>query len=137
MRYRASLVAVVLTILFALVAARFAPLSVDPFAGSPLMAAGASQVLTGEYAIARGSVTLDGSNPSSVTTTLTTITSCVVVDKRSTAPGLDPQMVTTATAAVAGRLDVYAWKATSVTDPTLIASTDADDVIDWICIGTK
>jgi hypothetical protein len=85
--------------------------------------------------MAAGSITLDGSNPSSVTTGLTTIVSCSVIDKRSVAPGDEVSTFTTITAAVAGRLDVYAWVG-SATDPTLAASTDADDVVDYICIGT-
>ncbi len=89
------------------------------------------------YTIARGTITLDGTNPSSATTGLASIVSCALVDKRSTAPGLDPQEFTTITSAVAGQLDVYAWKPTGVADVTLIASTDADDLVDYICIGLK
>lgn len=88
------------------------------------------------YKIARGTVTLDGSNPSSATSGLATIVACTVTNKRSTAPGLDPTEFTIATAAVAGRLDVYAWKPTASGDATLVASTDADDTIDWVCVGT-
>ena len=95
-----------------------------------------SGVSNATYKVARGTVTLDGSNPSSATTGLATIVACTVVDKRSTAPGLDPTAFTIATQAVAGRLDVYAWKPTAVADTTLIASTDADDTIDYVCIGT-
>lgn len=89
----------------------------------------------GLYKIARGTVTLDGSNPSSATTGLAAIVSCALTDKRADTPGDDPIGFTTATAAVAGRLDVYAWK-TDGSDPTWVASTDADDTIDWICVGT-
>jgi hypothetical protein len=88
------------------------------------------------YKVARGTVTLDGTNPSSATTGLTAILACTVTDKRSTAPALDPTAFTIATAAVAGRLDIYAWKPTGSGDATLIASTDADDTIDWVCVGT-
>ena len=88
------------------------------------------------YKVARGTITLDGSNPSSATTGLTAIVACTVTNKRSTAPGLDPTDFTIATAAVAGRLDVYAWKPTASGDATLIASTDNDDTIDWVCVGT-
>lgn len=88
------------------------------------------------YKIARGTVTLDGSNPSSATTGLATAVACTVTNKRSTAPGLDPTEFTIITTAVAGRLDVYAWKPTGATDTTLVASTDADDTIDWVCVGT-
>lgn len=85
--------------------------------------------------IAAGTITLDGSNPSSATTGLAAITACAVTNKRSDTPGDDPLIFTMATAAVAGRLDVYAWK-TDGADPTLVASTDNDDTIDYVCIGT-
>lgn len=88
------------------------------------------------WKLAAGTITLDGTNPSSATTGLAVILSCQVTDKRSTTPGDDPSWLTTATAATAGQLDVYAWKNTGGTDPTLVASTDADDTVDWICIGS-
>lgn len=89
----------------------------------------------GAWKMAAGSITLDGSNPSSATTGLATIVSCSVIDKRSVAPGDEVSTFTTITSAVAGRLDVYAWVG-SATDPTLAASADADDVVDYLCIGT-
>lgn len=95
-----------------------------------------AQTLIGPYTLARGTITLGGTNPSSATTGLTTIVACTVTNKRSTAPALDPVSFTTATAAVAGRLDLYAWKHTSSADPTLIASTNATNTVDWVCIGT-
>lgn len=88
------------------------------------------------WKMAAGTITLDGTNPSSATTGLATIISCQVTDKRSTAPGDDPDWLTTATAATAGQLDVYAWKNTGGTDPTLVASTNASDTIDYLCIGS-
>lgn len=95
-----------------------------------------TQGVAAGYKVARGTVTLDGTNPSSATTGLATLVSCTVQNKRSVAPGLDPHSFTTITDAVAGRLDVYAWKPTGAGDTTLIASTDADDTIDWVCVGT-
>lgn len=83
-----------------------------------------------------GTITLDGSNPSSATTGLSTITACAIAQKRNDTPGDDPVAFTTYTTAVAGRLDIYAWKNTAGTDPTLVASTDSDDVIDYVCVGT-
>ena len=88
------------------------------------------------YKIARGTITLDGSNPSSAATGLTAIVACAVTNKRSDTPGLDPTDFTIATAAVAGRLDIYAWKPTAADNALLTASTDSDDTIDWVCIGT-
>lgn len=86
--------------------------------------------------IAAGTITLDGTNPSSATTGLAAITACTVTDKRNDTLGDDPSQFTVFTSAVAGRLDVYAWKNTGGTDPTLVASTDADDLIDYVCVGT-
>lgn len=86
------------------------------------------------YKIARGTITLDGSNPSSAAHGLATVVACAISNVRSTAPGLDP---TQWTYAIAGaNIDVYAWKPTAAGDGTLIASTDADDVIAWVCVGT-
>lgn len=86
------------------------------------------------YKLARGTITLDGSNPSSAAHGLTTVIACTVTDVRSTAPGVDPTAFTYAIATT--NIDVYAWKPTATADTALIASTDSDDVIAWICIGT-
>lgn len=90
------------------------------------------------YKIARGEVTLDGSNPTPIVTGLATVVACTVCDKRTTAPGLDPHHFTVdyAGGVAAGTVNLYAWKPTGAADVTLIASTDADDVISWIAIGT-
>lgn len=88
------------------------------------------------WKIAAGTITLDGTNPSSATTGLAAIIACAVVDKRSVAPGDEVLMFTTITTATAGQLDVYAWMNTSGTDPTLVASTDSNDLVDYICIGS-
>lgn len=90
------------------------------------------------YKVARGEVTLDGSNPTPATTGLATVVACSITDKRATTPALDPYIFTIdyAGGVTAGVLNVYAWKVTSAIDATLVASTDADDVISWVCIGT-
>lgn len=89
------------------------------------------------YRINATTVTLDGSNPSSVAHGLTSVVACSLTDVRSTAPGADPNW---ATYVVNGaNIDVYAWKVTTgggAGDPTLIASTDADDVFSLVCVGT-
>lgn len=90
----------------------------------------------GAWKMAAGSITLDGTNPSSATTGLATIVACTVTDNRATAPADELSVFTTGTAATAGQLDVYAWKATGAGTTTLIASTDNNDVVDYICIGT-
>lgn len=79
------------------------------------------------------SVTLDGTNPSSVAHGLTAVTACSEMNLRSTAPGDE---VTAFTYVVNGaNIDLYAWT-TNGTDPTLIDSTDANDVVKLICVGT-
>ena len=85
-----------------------------------------------------GEVTLGGTNPTSVATGLTTITGAVAVIKTATAPGDDPVTVTVdyGGSVAAGQLDIYAWKNTGGTDPTLVASTNSSAVISWIAFGT-
>jgi hypothetical protein len=81
-----------------------------------------------------GTVTLDGSNPSSFAHGMTTVVACQLTDVRSTAPGDEVGMLTYVVNGA--NIDVYAWMNTSGTDPTLVASTDSNDVIAWICFGT-
>ena len=80
-----------------------------------------------------GTVTLDGTNPTPVTTGLTTITSAVACIKTDTAPGDDPVTVTVDYSG--GTLNIYAWKNTGGTDPTLVASTNSSATVDWIAVG--
>lgn len=80
-----------------------------------------------------GETALDGSNPTPVTTGLTTITACVTTIKTSTAPGLNTTTITYTT--TAGALSLYGWKPTSISNPTLIASTGTDTV-GWACFGS-
>lgn len=94
--------------------------------------------VAGAYILARGVATLDGSNPTSVTTGLATVVSATVALKSSTAPGDDPSWfsVDFGGGVTAGQLDIYAWKNTGGTDPTLVASTNSSAVVSWIAIGT-
>ena len=88
--------------------------------------------------LAQGEVTLDGSNPTSITTGLSTIVAAIASLKTAVAPGDDPSWLSVdyGGAVPAGRLDVHAWKNTGGTDPTLVASTNNAAVISWIAIGT-
>lgn len=79
-----------------------------------------------------GAGTLDGSNPTAVTTGLTICTAAIVQLKGSSAPG-DNTSVLTVVVGTAD-FDVYAWKNTSGTDPTLVASTGTEDFY-WIAWG--
>lgn len=84
--------------------------------------------------IERGEVALDASNPTPVTTGLKTITAVHLELKGTAAPGLGTSTLTYNQ--TAGLLDIYAWKPTGATDPTLIASTGTETV-SWMVIGTK
>lgn len=81
-----------------------------------------------------GEIALDGSNPTAVTTGLSSISGCNVSLKVSTAPGVGTSVVTYSTSS--GTLNIYGWKVTSSADNTLIASTGTETV-GWTCVGTK
>lgn len=83
--------------------------------------------------IVGGEVTLDGGNPTPVVTGLTTILAAMVIQKSTAAPGDDPSAFTIDYSA--GTLNIYAWKNTGGTDPTLVASTNNAAVVTWIAIG--
>ena len=82
-----------------------------------------------------GTVTLDGSNPTSVTTGLSALSACTVHTTTDDAPALGPIAFTILRTAVAGRLDIYAWAATSTSNPSLIASTSTR-LVEYLCSGT-
>lgn len=86
--------------------------------------------------IAAGEATLDGSNPTSVVTGLSTVLYATVSLKSTSAPGDDPSWVSYGLNATPGTLDIYAWKNTGGTDPTLVASTNSSAVFGWIAVGT-
>ena len=83
-----------------------------------------------------GRVTLDGSNPSSAQTGLKTLTSCIVTLNTAVAPGLKYTLFTVQFTPTAGRIDIYAWKPTSSSVTTLVASTDTGEQVNYICTGT-
>lgn len=82
--------------------------------------------------VVSGEVTLDGSNPTTVATGLTTISGAVAVVKKATSPADDPVALTVDYSG--GNLSIYAWK-TDGADPTLIASTNNSAVISYIAVG--
>jgi hypothetical protein len=85
------------------------------------------------YKVARGETALDGSNPTPVATGLTTVVAFAAVLKGTAAPGLGTSVLT---ASISGAtVNVYAWKPTGATDPTLIASTGTESFY-WIAVGT-
>lgn len=84
--------------------------------------------------IAAGEVTLDGANPTGpIATGLGVINAVTLTMKGSTSPGLDPYVLTYTTSG--DDLNIYAWKATSSSNPTLIASTDTMTV-SWMAVGS-
>ena len=85
------------------------------------------------YKIARGETALDGSNPTPVTTGLTTCIAFVATLKGSSAPGVGTQKLTAVISS--GDANVYAWKPTGSGDCTLIASTGTESFY-WVAVGT-
>lgn len=107
-------------------------------AGTDVSAALAAPVagIAAGYKIARGSAAaLDGSNPTPIATGLATIVAASVQLRGTAAPGDNTSVLTTDYTGIDGTLNVYAWKNTGGTDPTLVASTGTE-TFDWIAIGT-
>lgn len=88
-----------------------------------------------QVVVAAGEVTLDGSNPTPVATGLNKVLSATVSLKQATAPGDDPSWLSVDYSGTDGTLNVYAWKNTGGTDPTLVASTNNSAVVSWIAWG--
>ena len=91
---------------------------------------------TAVYEVSEGGNTaLGGSNPTSVTMTpLKTIDGCSVTTVGSGSVTVDPLTYTVVTTAVAGRLDIYAWKANATNDVTQVASSSTRQV-QYTCVG--
>lgn len=105
----------------------------DPVAGAAREAGRASVGVAAGYKVARGETALDGSNPTPVATGLTTVVAFVATLKGTAAPGDNTSVLT---ADISGAtVNVYAWKNTSGTDPTLVASTGTESFY-WEAIGT-
>lgn len=113
--------------------------TIDATTGLVTAAAGALSApiagVAGGYKLARGETALDGSNPTTVITGLATVVSFVAMLKSTATPGDSTSVLTWNPNGTAGSADVYAWKNTSGTDPTLVASTGTE-TFDWIAIGT-
>lgn len=76
---------------------------------------------------------LGGSNPTVIATGMTSITSAVVTLEGTGAPGVGTSVLTIGFSG--GTLNVYAWKPTSSSNPTLIASTGTEN-FGWFVTGT-
>lgn len=79
-------------------------------------------------------VALDGSNPTPVTTGLSSIIASGVELEGASAPALSTSVLTHTRSG--GTLSVYAWKPTGAGDTTLIASTGTE-TFSWWAIGRK
>lgn len=99
-----------------------------------LLNANFAQSVGGAAKVVGGVGTLDGGNPTNVVTGLTAVGSFVVSLKNNSAPGVGTSLLTYGPAS-GGTVPVYAWKPTSNTDPTLIASAGTED-FSWVATGT-
>lgn len=84
-----------------------------------------------------GTVQLDGGNPTPIALAnyLREVKGAVVSMEGSGAPGDDPSMLSSAISGTT--VNVYAWKNTGGTDPTLVASTDNTRLVNWLAWGRR
>jgi len=80
-----------------------------------------------------GTAVLDGANPTPIATGLSVVTGVQLTLGSAVAPGLNTSILTYAISG--GTINVYGWKPTGATDPTLIASTGVD-AFSWVAVGT-
>lgn len=93
------------------------------------------QGVAGGYKLARGTGTLDGSGATSVAHGLTTCVAAVACLKGTAAPGSGDGTRVLVVNVNGSAIDVYPFKPTSGTDPTLVAS-DGTEEFYWIAVGT-
>jgi hypothetical protein len=82
--------------------------------------------------IVAGEIALDGSNPTPVATGLSVIVAAIAQIKGTSAPGDNTSVVTYGISG--GTLNLYGWKNTGGSDPTLVASTGTETV-SYMAIG--
>lgn len=80
-------------------------------------------------------VTLDGSNPTTWATGLSKVVGASATLKAAATPGDDPSWCSVNFTGTDGNVDLYAYKNTSGTDPTLVASTNNTAVFTCIAVG--
>lgn len=73
-----------------------------------------------------GTIALDASNPTPVVTGLSALVACSLTLNGNAAPGDNTSVLTYDFST--GTLNIYAWKNTGGTDPTLVASTGTETV---------
>ena len=86
----------------------------------------------GDHKTAAGKSSLSGTNPTTVQTGFDNLFSFNATLEGSAAPGLGTSHLTVVTSG--GTANVYAWKPTSNSDPTLIASSGVE-VFSWTAVG--
>lgn len=84
------------------------------------------------YRVHCGIGTLDGSNPTPITHGLTTCLAFVATLIGNTAPGDNTSVLTAEISTTV--VNVYAWKNTGGSDPTLVASTGTETFM-WVAVG--
>lgn len=95
---------------------------------------GLGELVRRDEVVMRGEVALDGTNPTPVATGLKSISAVYLALEGSSAPGVGTSVLTYAISD--GTLNIYAWKVTSTSVTTLIASTGTETV-SYIVIGVK
>jgi len=86
------------------------------------------------WSIEFGTEALDGSNPTSVTTNVTIQGAMVCLNTKTTIADLTHLVSYFVETATPNQLDIYGWKTTSGSDPTMVAATDTEPVT-WIVWG--
>ncbi len=86
------------------------------------------------WSIEFGTEDLDGTNPKEVTTSVV-IQGAMVCLNTKTAPAVATHLATYyVETATPNQLDIYGWKPTSNSNPTMVAATDSEPVT-WIVWG--
>lgn len=81
------------------------------------------------YKMARGATALDGSNPTPVTTGLTTIVAAVATLQKTSAVSSGTAFVTLDFSGSDGVLNLYAWVLAG-------SASTGTETVNWICVGT-
>lgn len=91
--------------------------------------------LSNELKIVAGEVALDGSGATSVAIPgITTAVAVILSQAGATTPGDSTEVLTYDFGTTEGQLDIYPWKNTNGTDPTLVAS-DGTQTVSYVVIG--
>ena len=92
----------------------------------------------GVHRLAFGTVTLDGSNPTNVTTGLASVIACGANPRLAAANAVGAANVNNVvfSAASGGTIDLRAYNTTATGDAAQVASTNSAVVCDWWAIGT-